>query len=69
MKEKENLKEKENNIKLTHFNVWDRFTLDSSNKIICNKSSLEKEFYKVEQLHQKNDKALMEYLYIHLLLF
>lgn len=47
-----------------NFNIWDRFTLQSRNKIRCDISNLEKEYTKVEQLHQKNDKALIEYLQI-----
>lgn len=53
----------ENN-NLTNLKVWDRFTLQSRNQIRCDISNLEKEYNRVEQLHHKNDKALIEYLQI-----
>lgn len=45
-------------------NIWNRFSLVSQNKIKRNKSSLEAEYQKIEFLHQKNDLALKDYLYI-----
>ena len=44
--------------------IWDRFSLAPQNKIERNKSSLEAEYEKIELLHQKNDLALKDYLYI-----
>jgi len=44
--------------------IWDRFALVSQNKIMRNKSSLEEEYQKIEKLHQKNDLALKDYLFI-----